>query len=122
MGLKTAEGALVAEPQADGPAAKAGIKAGDVIVKVNGDAVKDARTLARRISTLAPGTSVKLTRPARRQGRGRRPDARRHAEGSSGQRQRSGDDREVPGAGCPRSACRSPRPRGLPARAMRASW
>ncbi len=32
LGLKKAEGALVAEPQADSPAAKAGIKAGDVIV------------------------------------------------------------------------------------------
>src|SRR6185436_1636251 len=60
LGLKNAEGALVAEPQADGPAAKAGIKSGDVITKVNGDAIKDARTLARRISSLAPGASVKL--------------------------------------------------------------
>ena len=47
LGIKTAEGALVAEPQADSPAAKAGIKAGDVIVKVNGDPVKDARMLSR---------------------------------------------------------------------------
>src|SRR5476651_1916429 len=31
LGLKKAEGALVAQPQADGPAAKAGIEAGDVI-------------------------------------------------------------------------------------------
>ena len=60
LGLKKAEGALVAEPQADGPAAKAGIEAGDVITAVNGDAVKDARELARTIGTLAPGTSVKL--------------------------------------------------------------
>jgi len=60
LGLKTAEGALVAEPQADGPAAKAGVKSGDVITTVNGDAVKDARTLARRISSMAPGASIKL--------------------------------------------------------------
>jgi serine protease Do len=60
LGLKKAEGALVAEPQADGPAAKAGIEAGDVITAVNGEAVKDARELARTIGTLAPGTSVKL--------------------------------------------------------------
>ena len=33
MGLKTAQGALVVEPQAGGPAAKAGVKAGDVITK-----------------------------------------------------------------------------------------
>ncbi len=61
LGLKNAEGALVAEPQAGGPAAKAGIKSGDVITKVDGNPVKDARTLARRIGGLAPGASVKLT-------------------------------------------------------------
>ena len=38
LGLKNAQGALVAEPQADGPAVKAGIEAGDVITAVNGHA------------------------------------------------------------------------------------
>src|ERR1700674_1547990 len=60
LGLKQAEGALVAEPQEGSPAAKAGIKSGDVIVTLNGEPVRDARTLARRISSLAPGTSIKL--------------------------------------------------------------
>jgi serine protease Do len=60
LGIKKAEGALVAEPQAGSPAEKAGIKSGDVILSVNGDKVKDARSLARTISTMAPGTSVKL--------------------------------------------------------------
>jgi serine protease Do len=60
LGLKKAEGALVAEPQANGPAAKAGIESGDVITAVNGEAVKDARELARTIGGLAPGTAVKL--------------------------------------------------------------
>jgi serine protease Do len=60
LGMKSSRGALVAEPQPGSPAEKAGIKAGDVIVSVNGEAVEDARTLARRISALAPGTSVKL--------------------------------------------------------------
>src|ERR1700723_1072376 len=60
LGLKKAEGALVAEPQATGPAAKAGIQAGDVITAVNGETVKDARELARTIGGLAPGSSVKL--------------------------------------------------------------
>jgi len=61
MGLKTTQGALVAEPQSDGPAAKAGILSGDVITAVNGTAVKDARDLARQIAALAPSSSVKLT-------------------------------------------------------------
>jgi serine protease Do len=60
LGMKKAEGALVAEPQANGPAAKAGIESGDVITTVNGEAVKDARELARTIGGLAPGSAVKL--------------------------------------------------------------
>jgi serine protease Do len=61
LGMKTAQGALVAEPQANSPAVKAGIKAGDVITAVNGRAVKDARDLARQIGGMRPGTSVNLT-------------------------------------------------------------
>jgi serine protease Do len=60
LGMKKAEGALVAEPQANGPAAKAGIESGDVITSVNGESVKDARELARTIGGIAPGISVKL--------------------------------------------------------------
>jgi serine protease Do len=60
LGLKAAEGALVAEPQTDSPAVKAGIKSGDVIISVNDQAVKDARDLAKRISAMPPGTNVKL--------------------------------------------------------------
>jgi serine protease Do len=60
MGLKKAAGALVSEPQPNSPAAKAGIESGDVITSVDGNAVSDARDLARRIGTMAPGTSVKL--------------------------------------------------------------
>jgi serine protease Do len=60
MGLKQAEGALVADPQKDGPAAKAGVEAGDVITAANGQPVKDARELARIIGGFAPGNTVKL--------------------------------------------------------------
>jgi serine protease Do len=60
LGLKQAKGALVDNPQAGSPAAKAGIEAGDVITSVNGTDVKDSRDLARTISEMAPGTSVKL--------------------------------------------------------------
>ena len=60
MGLKQAEGALVADPQKDGPAAKAGIELGDVITAVNGQSIKDARELARVIGGFAPGSAVKL--------------------------------------------------------------
>ena len=61
LGLKKAEGALVAEPQPNGPADKAGIESGDVITGVNGKPVKDARELARTIGGFSPGNSIKLT-------------------------------------------------------------
>ena len=61
LGLKGTEGALVAEPQADSPAAKAGIVPGDIITAVNGHVVKDAHDLAKQIGSMTPGTTVKLT-------------------------------------------------------------
>ena len=61
LGMKASEGALVAEPQAGSPAAKAGIDSGDVITAVNGHAVKDARDLARQIGAMAPGSDAKLS-------------------------------------------------------------
>jgi serine protease Do len=60
LGLKKVEGALVAEPQPNSPAAKAGIAAGDVITAVNGKPIKDSRLLAREVGMLPPGTSVKF--------------------------------------------------------------
>jgi serine protease Do len=60
LGLKQAEGALVADPQKGGPAAKAGIASGDVITAVNGKSVKDSRELARVIGGFAPGSAIKL--------------------------------------------------------------
>jgi serine protease Do len=61
LGLKDAKGALVTEPQADGPAVAAGIKSGDTITAVDGKAVNDPRDLARRIAGYAPDTDVKIT-------------------------------------------------------------
>jgi len=60
LGLKDPHGALVAEPQDNSPAAKAGIKSGDVIVSPDDRPVPDARSLARRISSMAPGTTAKI--------------------------------------------------------------
>jgi serine protease Do len=61
LGLKKAEGALVDQPQAASPAAKAGIKAGDVITAVNDKPVKGSRELAQTIGMMTPGTTIKLT-------------------------------------------------------------
>jgi serine protease Do len=60
LGLKQAAGALVTEPQAGSPAAKAGVKPGDVIVAVDGSSIKDSRELAQKVATLSPGSSVRL--------------------------------------------------------------
>jgi serine protease Do len=60
LGMKNAEGALVAEPQPGSPAAKSGIESGDIITAVDGAAIKNAHELARKIGAMSPGTSVKL--------------------------------------------------------------
>jgi serine protease Do len=61
LGLKERRGALVAEPEANGPAAKAGVEAGDVITAVNGKAIGDSRQLARTLSDMSPGTPAQVT-------------------------------------------------------------
>jgi serine protease Do len=59
-GLKSTEGALVAQVEPNSPAAKAGVEIGDVINSANGEATKDSPELARRIAATAPGTSAKF--------------------------------------------------------------
>ncbi len=57
--LSSRDGALVASVMPDGPAARAGIQAGDVITRVDGRGVSDANALALTMSE-APGTPVHL--------------------------------------------------------------
>lgn len=61
IGLKEAHGALVAAAEKDGPAAKAGIRRGDTIISVDGEPIKDARDLSRKIAKYAPGTKARIT-------------------------------------------------------------
>lgn len=61
LGLDNAQGALVSEAQADGPARDVGISAGDVILSVDGRDVATPRELARVIGAYAPGTNVDIT-------------------------------------------------------------
>ena len=60
LGIGREKGALVTSTQPDTPAAKAGLKSGDVLTTVNGDAVADARDLTRRIAGLKPGSKVEI--------------------------------------------------------------
>jgi serine protease Do len=61
IGLKEPKGALVAEAIKDGPAAKAGIKTGDTIVAVDGQPIKEAKDLSRKVAQVAPGKSLSVT-------------------------------------------------------------
>jgi serine protease Do len=60
LGLKEATGALVVAPQEGSPGQKAGIKQGDIIRSVNGQPIKDARDLARRIAAFGPNSKVDI--------------------------------------------------------------
>ncbi|MGD0104560.1 MAG: trypsin-like peptidase domain-containing protein [Rhodopila sp.] len=72
-------GVTIATLDRSGPAAKAGIRSGDVVVAVNGDKIDSSRGLIRAVAVVPPGNSVRVT--IRRQGRemefpvnvGRRP-------------------------------------------------
>jgi serine protease Do len=60
LGLKSSQGALVAEVVKGGPAEAAGLKAGDVIVKVNGKPIADNNMLTREVGLVPPGKVLKL--------------------------------------------------------------
>jgi len=53
-------GALVSEVVAGSPAAKGGLKSGDVVTEMNGKKVKDSRSLQFAVANVAPGTEVSL--------------------------------------------------------------
>jgi serine protease Do len=57
-----AKGAVVSDVQDDSvPAAKAGIKAGDVVIAVDGKSMNSSRELTDTVADIAPGTSVQIT-------------------------------------------------------------
>ena len=60
FGLKKPMGALVGSVEDDGPAAKAGVKAGDVILKFNDETITDSNNLPPMVANMKPGSDVKL--------------------------------------------------------------
>ena len=60
IGLGRPIGALVRNVQSDGPADKAGVEAGDIIVQVDGKPVEKSGDLPRIIGSTAPGTKSTL--------------------------------------------------------------
>ncbi len=59
--VKTASGAVVSQVEPDSPAAKAGLKTGDVITQLNGKTVEDAGQLQVAVGQKQPGTKIDLT-------------------------------------------------------------
>ncbi len=60
FGLKKQKGAFVEHVTPDLPAARAGLKRGDAIVSVDGEALGSSDDLIRKISSLPPGSKVRL--------------------------------------------------------------
>ncbi len=60
LGLKEAQGAIVARIEEGSPAGKAGVRTGDAILSVNGKPVDNARDLSREIANLKPGSTADL--------------------------------------------------------------
>ena len=61
LGLPDTNGALLSKVRPGGPAAKAGLEPGDVIVDFNGRPVKDSDALVAMVVSTKPGTSVPIT-------------------------------------------------------------
>lgn len=61
FGLSHGGGALVGDIKPDGPAARAGIERGDIILDINGQPVNSQDDLSVHISEMAPGATVHLT-------------------------------------------------------------
>ena len=61
LGLKSSMGALVANVISDGPADKAGIETGDVIVEFDGMSIKSVDHLRNNVSISKPDASYSLT-------------------------------------------------------------
>ena len=60
LGLPEATGALIGSVMPDEPAAKGGMKDGDVVLEVNGQKIDDSSALLRAIATEAPGSKVNM--------------------------------------------------------------
>ena len=60
FGLPKPSGALVSSVEKGGPAAKAGLQPGDVILALDGKGISDSADLPPRVADIKPGTSARL--------------------------------------------------------------
>lgn len=63
--LKDAKGALIAQIEKDGPADKAGLRDGDIVIEYNGKPIADIRELSQAVASTKPGAKVKVKAGAR---------------------------------------------------------
>jgi serine protease Do len=78
-------GVLVAAIERNSPAARAGLRQGDVVTAINGERVESSRALVRNVAAVPPGQTVRLT--VLREGREREMPVqvgRRPSGGSAG--------------------------------------
>jgi serine protease DegQ len=61
FGLKNKSGAIIAGVVKDGPADKAGIKPGDILIAVEGKTISDTTEMLDLIAQLTPGNTAKMT-------------------------------------------------------------
>lgn len=60
LGLSGDKGAIVAQVSPESPAARSGIKQGDVILQIDGQDMPDARSVSRRVAALQPGDKAEV--------------------------------------------------------------
>jgi serine protease Do len=67
FGLKETKGVLIADVVADGPAHKAGLERGDIVLEFDGRPVETSHDLSRRVAAVKPGTEtvIKVLRNGR---------------------------------------------------------
>jgi serine protease Do len=61
LGMREPKGAIIATVVPGGPAQKAGLRQGDIVVAVNGKQVEDSRDLSRRVAALTAGSNATFT-------------------------------------------------------------
>lgn len=102
MGLPNTQGCLIREIVKNGPAAKSGLKEGDIILKVQGMAVQDASDLRNRVADLKPNEKYdfEVLRDGKRTTMGIKMGAKPNEDGSitEDSEQSGGDDEEIDGA------------------------
>jgi serine protease Do len=61
FGIEGTKGVLVSEVTADSPAARAGVKSGDIVLEIDGHKIENPSDVARAVGLATPGRKAKLT-------------------------------------------------------------